>query len=228
MSADNPDGAPARGAYLHWDDEWRREAVIADWSTPEPWVVSVLRTLRGPDTRRSLDLGCGMGRHALEFGKEGLESYALDRSESAVAATRERAGQEGLKVDLRVADFTALPYEDGFFDYVLAWNVIYHGTQEEVATAIGEVARVLRPGGVFQSTMLSKRNHEYGKGLETSRDSWVQPQGPEDKAFPHLYSDEHDVLRLHPGFRLLTAFDEAHRDAGSYHWHLVFERTEGP
>lgn len=225
MTSDKSNPAEQQGAYLYWDDEWRKELAAADWSAPEPWVLSVLRTRRGPMTRRFLDLGCGMGRHTLAFSRAGLECHGIDLSESAISSTREAADREGLKIGLRTGDFQRLPYENGYFDYVLSWNVIYHGLQDEVATAIGEVARVLRPGGIFQTTMLSKRNAEYGKGIEVAPDSWVQPDGPEDKPYPHLYSDEHDVLRLHPGFRLLTAFDEQHRAPGSYHWHLVFERA---
>lgn len=225
MTSDSRGGAGQQGAYLYWDEEWRAEGAIGDWSVPEPWVVSVLRSRLGPHTPRVLDLGCGMGRHSVAFGKAGLEVHAMDLSGGAVTATRKQADRTDLRIDVRVGDFRQLPFADGFFDYVLAWNAIYHGLRDQVAEAIGEVARVLRPSGLFQTTMLSKRNVEYAKGIEIGPDAWVQPDGPEDKPFPHVYSDEHDVLRLHPGFRLLTAFDEEHRTPGSYHWHLLFERA---
>jgi len=215
---------PEHGAYLYWDEEWRKDLVVADWSTPEPWVVSVVRARQGREFRRVLDVGCGMGRHAMIFAQAGLECHGIDLSDAAVSSTRKQAKRAGLDIELCVGDFQSLPYEDGFFDYVLAWNVIYHGGEDKATTAIGEVARVLRRGGIFQTTMLSKRNAEYGKGTEVSPNSWVQPDGPEDKAYPHLYSDEHDLLRLYRKFRLLTAFDDQHRVPGSYHWHLVFER----
>jgi tellurite methyltransferase len=210
------------GAYVYWDQAWREEAIATDWSTPDPWVVSVSEAKPGA---RVLDLGCGVGRHALAFSRAGMDCYGFDRSDSAVASTRERAESEGLKIDLQVGDIKQLPYADGFFDYVLAWNVVFHGSEEETAIAIAEVRRVLRPGGVFQTTMLSKRNIEHGMGTEISPNCWVQPDGPKDRPYPHVFSDEHDVLRLHPGFRLLTAFDVEHRTPGSYHWQLLFERA---
>ena len=40
-----------------------------------------------------------------------------------------------------------LPFAPGAFDYVLAWNVIYHGDGTSVVRALSEIARVLRPGG---------------------------------------------------------------------------------
>lgn len=224
MTAREPGGTAERGAYLYWDTAWRDEDVASDWSTPNPWVVSVLEARRSPEVRRVLDLGCGVGRHVLAFSRAGLECYGLDRSDSAIAETRARAASEGLDIDLVVGDFQRLPYPDGFFDYVLAWNVIFHGLEDEVAVAIGEVARVLRPAGLFQTTMLSKRNVDYGVGVELSPNCWVQPDGPRDKPYPHVFSDEHDVLRLHCGFALLAMFDVKHRRPGSYHWQLLFER----
>ena len=71
-----------------------------------------------------------------------------------------------------------LPFRDGEFDYVLALNVIYHGNECEVRRAIGEVRRVLRPGGVFQGTLLSKRHREYGLGREISRNTFIQEHAP--------------------------------------------------
>lgn len=211
------------GAYLYWDKAWREERVAADWSTPEPWVVSVSQAKCGPGSR-VLDLGCGVGRHVLAFARAGMECYGIDRSASAVVSTRDRAGHAGLTIDLRVGYFQQLPYADGFFDYVLAWNVIFHGSEDDVVTAVGEITRVLRPGGILQSTMLSKRHAEYGLGIEVSPNSWVQPDGPKDRPYPHVFSDEHDVLRLHRDLRLLTAFDDEHREPGSHHWQLLFEK----
>ncbi len=55
---------------------------------------------------------------------------------------------------------------DAVFDYVLAFNVIYHGDRPIVERTIAEIARVLKAGGLYQGTMLSKRNTRYGCGLE--------------------------------------------------------------
>jgi tellurite methyltransferase len=100
--------------------------------------------------------------------------------------------------------------------------VTYHGTEDDVAHALDQVVRVLRAGGFFQTTMLSKRNHEYGKGVEIAPNCFVQPGGREDKAHPHVYSDEGDALRLHRRFRLVTAVEREQARAGSWHWHLLF------
>ncbi|MFC6084155.1 class I SAM-dependent methyltransferase [Sphaerisporangium aureirubrum] len=212
-------------AYRHWDAQWRTEQGRAGWLVPEPWVVETAERLRTRGARTALDLGCGPGRHAEAFARAGLTTAGLDRSEHAVAEARRRAAAEGLPITYHTGDFTRLPFAAASFDHVLAWNVVYHGDEDVLARVLAEVRRVLRPGGLYQATMISKRNAQYGRGVEISPNTYVQEDGPEDKRHPHLFSDEHDILRTHRGMRLLELADREHAAPGSYHWHLLFEAS---
>jgi tellurite methyltransferase len=220
------DGA-LQGAHLHWDQQWQLAAGREPWSTPEPAVLRTLELLRARGARRVLDLGCGVGRHALLLADAGLECHAVDLSWAGLAELRGQARRHQLPVEPVFADFASLPYQAGSFDYVLAWNVVYHGDSGRVSRAISEIARVLRPGGLYQSTMLSKRNAQYGAGIEISAGTFVQPDGPGDKRYPHHYCDMDDVVALHPQFGLLTAAHETDEEPASYHWRLLF-RFDGP
>ncbi|MEO3814443.1 class I SAM-dependent methyltransferase [Sphaerisporangium sp. B11E5] len=217
------DGDGTATAYRYWDARWRTGKGAAGWLVPEPWVVETAGRLRERGARHVLDLGCGPGRHAEAFARAGWTAAGLDRSEHAVAAARRRAEDEGLPATYHAGDFTRLPFADASFDYVLAWNVVYHGDEDVLARVLAEVGRVLRPGGLYQATMISKRNAQYGRGTEISPNTYVQEDGPEDKQHPHLFSDEHDILRTHRGMRLLELADREHEAPGSYHWHLLFE-----
>ena len=212
-------------AYLHWDEQWRDVRGRAAWSDPEPWVARTVPLLRDRGARRVLDLGCGVGRHASFLGAEGFTCTAVDRSASGVHHARREAADAGLDVRFLLSSFDALPFAAATFDYILAWNVIYHGDEHTVLAAIDDVVRVLRPGGIYQGTMLSKRNADHARGTEVSANTWVQPDTTDDKVHPHVYCDARDVLRLHRGLRLLAAFDEPQGKPGSHHWHLLFERA---
>ncbi|GAA4084829.1 class I SAM-dependent methyltransferase [Streptomyces hundungensis] len=215
-------------AHLYWDEVWRTDSGRADWSRPHPWVVEEATRLRALGAKDALDLGCGIGRHALFFAEEGFVSTGIDRAPAALEAAGADSAERSLQVTLDVGDFTELPYPDGSFDYVLAFNVVYHGDEVSLARTLAEVRRVLRPGGIYQCTMLSKRNGEYGKGDEVSPNTFCQPGAPDDKVHPHMYVDAADLLRLHEGFQLISALDAEHSKPGSFHWHCVFQTPAAP
>lgn len=217
-------------AHRAWDARWKSVEGRADWLAAEPDVVETATELSGRlGPVRALDLGCGVGRHALLFARLGFETSAVDLAEAGIAELRKSAIEEGLEVDARVAPMTELPFADGTFDYVLSFNVLYHGAPEVVAAAIGEIRRVLKPGGLFQGTMLSKRNAGFGLGSEVAPDTFVREEGDDmddsDKVHPHFYCNAAGLVALYDGFELLSLRDELHKRPGSWHWHMVAERT---
>ena len=88
---------------------------------------------------RILDVGCGTGANLLMLSKFG-QAEGVDISEDALAFCRER----GLdKVKLGAGE--ELPYEDGTFDLVTAFDVVEH--MDDDLAGLKEMRRVLRPGG---------------------------------------------------------------------------------
>jgi hypothetical protein len=61
-----------------WDKRWATEEGRADWLDPEPDVVALLPELKARGVRGALDLGCGVGRHALFLAEQGLMVEAID------------------------------------------------------------------------------------------------------------------------------------------------------
>jgi tellurite methyltransferase len=212
-------------AHLYWNAEWQKADGSSPWSMPEPWAIDHASTL-SPGSR-ILDLGAGIGRHALAFADAGHQVTALDASEAATAAVAAAAFAKGLAVETVQAPMTDLPFETASFDHVLAWNVIYHGDESVVRRALAEVARVTRPGGSFMATMLSARRlpveQAKARGREISRNTWVF-EGEGDKIHPHYFCTAPDLLSLLWGFEVFTLFDRPHEKPGSWHWHLLAER----
>lgn len=212
-------------AHRYWNSEWQRADGSSPWAQAEPWVTDHAATL-APGSR-VLDLGAGIGRHALAFARAGHSVTALDAAEAAVAATSAAAFAESLAVETVEAPMTALPFADASFDHVLSWNVIYHGDETVVRRTLSEVARVTRPGGTFMATMLSARRlpveQAKAPGREISRNTWVF-EGPGDKVHPHYFCTAPELLSLLWGFEVLNLFDRPHEKPGSWHWHLLAER----
>jgi SAM-dependent methyltransferase len=94
-----------------------------------------------PPGRQTLDIGCGEGRLARDLKKLGHRLVAIDRSPSLVAAAR----QSDSSMDVRLADATALPLENGCADLAIAFMSLQD--IDDMPAAVREAARVLQPGG---------------------------------------------------------------------------------
>ncbi|MGH7093892.1 MAG: class I SAM-dependent methyltransferase [Stellaceae bacterium] len=215
--------AQAATAVAAWDRRWATEEGRADWLDPEPDVVGLVPLLKARGVRSALDLGCGVGRHALFLAEQGFAVEAIDGSPVGIEQAGKSAASRGLALGLREAAADALPFADGAFDFVLSWNVIYHGNQGDVGRRLAEIWRVLKPGGLYQGTMLPARNGNYGIGRRIAPDTFVN-DAIEERAHPHYYCDAPVLASLFTGFELLSLIQREHKKPGSWHWHVVAER----
>ncbi|MBB95701.1 MAG: SAM-dependent methyltransferase [Rhodobacteraceae bacterium] len=208
-------------ADTHWSAEWAAITEDSKWLTPEPDVIAWAGDL-APGAR-ILDLGAGVGRHALWLARNGFDVVALDAAPEGLAEIDRQGG-----VDTVLARMDALPFDDEAFDHVLSWNVIYHGDEDVLLRTISEIRRVLKPGGTYLGTMLSARRlpHEQAKypGTEIGRNAWVFDAPGTDKIHPHYFCAAAELLALFQGFECLSLVDREHDKPSSFHWHLVMER----
>jgi ubiquinone/menaquinone biosynthesis C-methylase UbiE len=96
-----------------------------------------------------LDLGCGFGGrtvfYARECGASTVEGVEIDETMvSRCQGFAEAIGCENVKFRIGFAEH--LPYPDGKFDAVVSFDVLEH--VEDPVRSLGEIGRVLQPGGV--------------------------------------------------------------------------------
>jgi ubiquinone/menaquinone biosynthesis C-methylase UbiE len=103
------------------------------------WRRWLVEGVRG----RTLDLGCGTGRN-LPLLPPGVSVIGLDPAPDALRRARRRAPA----VPLVRGSAEALPFRDGTFDTVVSGLVFC--SVSDVRRGLGEVARVLRPGGTLR------------------------------------------------------------------------------
>jgi ubiquinone/menaquinone biosynthesis C-methylase UbiE len=107
------------------------------------WLVEALEPAPGD---RVLDLGCGAGHAGFAVAAAGAIVTAVDRSERMLDTARILADERGLVEYTAVgADVTALPFADASFDGAVSRYSAHHWP--DVAAALREAARVVRPGG---------------------------------------------------------------------------------
>ena len=97
-----------------------------------------------------LNIGIGNGYlESLLLQKE-FDVYSLDPSENAVAAMSEKFGVEAGR--FRTGSVSAVPFDDGYFDFVVMSEVIEHLDDDTLAFCMNELKRVLKSGGQFLGT----------------------------------------------------------------------------
>lgn len=96
-----------------------------------------------PTDATVLDAGCGAGGFLFRLG-ESCRRLGVDMHPEALRLTRERS-----RVPVCRARVEALPFPEDSVDVVVSLDVIYHAAVPNAADAIVEMARVLKPGGLF-------------------------------------------------------------------------------
>ena len=144
-----------------WDDIFRSRA----WGRypPEDLVRFIARNFyKAPDRRavRILEMGCGPGANVWFMAREGFSVSAIDCSPAAIAQLGQRLSAEAIPFDpaeLKVGDFSRLPWGDGLFDAVVDVEAIAHNPLPVVRQVMAEAHRVLKPGGLMFSRMFGDR-----------------------------------------------------------------------
>jgi SAM-dependent methyltransferase len=139
MSAERPwfdaaFGAAYRDVYPHRDlAAARRE------------VAGLLERGLGRAPGPVLDLGCGFGRHLAALRERGVDAFGLDRSAELLSGI-----EPALRRRVVRGDFRALPFEARRFGAVaMLFSSFGYFEDAENARVLGEVARVLVPGGTL-------------------------------------------------------------------------------
>ncbi|MFN2613559.1 MAG: class I SAM-dependent methyltransferase [Actinomycetota bacterium] len=137
------------------DDRLQREREFFDRTSAEQFgdnapvptehMVALLQLLGPTSGMRVLDAGCGAGDLALEIARDAAEVVGFDLSPESIKLMGARAGRLGVRSPAGlVAVMEHFPFPAGSFDVVVGKSILHH---VDVAAAMREVHRVLRPGG---------------------------------------------------------------------------------
>ncbi|RYH01942.1 3-demethylubiquinone-9 3-O-methyltransferase [Salipiger sp. IMCC34102] len=127
------------------------------WSDEVRWIRTLKNMVPGRlsffddfidwQDKQVLDVGCAGGFLAEALDARGATVTGIDPAEDALRAARDHAEQNGRDIRYDTGVGEDLPYTDAMFHAVACVDVLEHVT--DVQATLHEIARVLKPGGLF-------------------------------------------------------------------------------
>jgi ubiquinone/menaquinone biosynthesis C-methylase UbiE len=120
---------------------------------------------------RVLDLGCGTGTLALDIAPHVDSVHGLDYSEAMIRAAREKAADLAMDhVHFECGSLESGDYSEASYDAVMSFYLLH--LLEDLEQTLGEIHRILPPGGLFLSltpclgeTMMAKHLLKIGSAV---------------------------------------------------------------
>ena len=155
-----------------------------------------------------VELGAGLGRDTIYFGKNSINVTALDYSENGIKVINEKIKKENLKSSISTLQFDIreeLPFESNSFDACYS-HMLYcmAFTYSELENLNNEICRVLKKDSLNIYTARNYRDADYKKGIYHGEDLYEM-----NGYIVHYFSDE-KIKKLLTGFKNLSInyFDE--------------------
>lgn len=196
---------------MSWDPVWESIFRSRSWGRypQESLVRFMARTFSEVGDRstvRVLEVGCGPGSGASWLvAREGFRLSGIDGSPTAIERSRARFLAEGLSGEFVQGDVSALPWPHDSFDAVLDLGCLTCNTQAEASVIIGEVRRVLKPGGAHFSMTPKAGCWGDERGTRLDRTTLANAiEGPFANMGKVRFATEESLRALYAGFRDLT------------------------
>jgi hypothetical protein len=116
------------------------------------------------------------------------------------------------------------------FDFILAYNVLYHGNKEQFSNSIGLISKWLKQNGLFFFTCPTRRDDKYGSGELVAPHTYT----PLNSVHPgdiHYFANEADISDFLSRFATIsTTVDEHYWDNDgikqfSSYWQILAKKS---
>ena len=158
---------------------------------------------------RVLELGCGSGRDAARLLTLGFDVLAVDGSVGMLARAQTLHPELKGRVS-RVELPGALPVDTASIDAVMAWAMVMHLGRDQLPALFAEVARIVRPGGVFAYSVNTERSGRDADDRDASGRRFTCLPATEwerlhaEVGLRTLWSEQADDITGRPGIRWAT------------------------
>jgi ubiquinone/menaquinone biosynthesis C-methylase UbiE len=188
----------------------------------------MMRTEGVPRSGVLLELGCGAGDLTLAMAEDGFEAHGVDIAPTAISWAQEKAGQRGLRADLRVGDvLTLTDYADETFDVVLDGHCFHCIIGEDRLRFLESARRVLKPTGVL--VIATMCDGPSSPGLRAYFDAETRCEVHGDVAYRYIgFAQAILQEAVQAGFQIVTWERRPPRDTDGEAELLVIARRNAP
>ncbi len=187
-------------AAAFWDGRYAQARLYG--TAPTSVARELARLFRRERVATILDAGCGSGRDALFYAREGFTVTGLDLSFQALRWAREEAAKEGVAIGLIAGDLLTTKLVEGSFDAVVAIHLVHLQPEPVRRAMVNRLWSLTRDGG-----LIAMANYATEEAGFTTWDAYpehntrVDPKGK----LVHFF-DAEDLAALLPPvrFHLLT------------------------
>ncbi|MBQ7201964.1 class I SAM-dependent methyltransferase [Candidatus Saccharibacteria bacterium] len=215
-----------------WDWKIVKGKLEKYWLEPAIESYWLIDRWKGQGKTEFLDLGCGLGRHTIQFAKAGFNTFGFDLSENSIVRTKEYAEAAGVDVKLKVGDMLELPYEDNSFDCIYCRNVISHTDTKGVRQIASELKRVMKSGGECYFTLGSKETWGFKQNWPSvDENTKIRVEDGPENGIPHFYADYDLIEDLFKDFEIITVYQvedfikKNGKTLSSHHYHVLIKKA---
>jgi len=144
---------------------WYEEVFDEDYLRTLPFMTAqqtlretafIKEALSPPAEGEILDIACGYGRHAIEFGQRGFRVTGLDLSLPLLIRAADESQRRGLSINFVHADMREMAYENQFDAAYCVLTSFGYFDEETNLRVASSICRALKPGGRFLVDIINR------------------------------------------------------------------------
>ncbi|UCC63325.1 MAG: class I SAM-dependent methyltransferase [Anaerolineae bacterium] len=124
------------------------------------WATPLYEFLRQCNTSRldKVVLDCGAGSRCPPlslFHDYGYKTYGVEIAEGPLVEAQRFCQEKGMQLNIFRGDMRRIPFADASFGFIYSFNAIFFMTKPDIAVAMREIERVLKPEGLCYVNFVS-------------------------------------------------------------------------
>ncbi len=150
-------------------DHWHTQPTLESLQAQDIWQLRAAfleKFFPVADDLQILEAGSGPAHDSIRFAQRGAHVTALDCSHAGLDLAKQFYSDLQLPLQTAHGDLQQIPFDDDSFDLAFNGGVLEHFDDDELATVIDEMVRVVRPGGIVLAFCPNRHNVFYQHHLK--------------------------------------------------------------